>query len=89
MAKLRKTRAQKVATAEKRSQFMYSYVPAVENYEHTAAKKISHPLPHTGLAYVKHDLWKTIFISLFLITAQIILLLLLQHHVVKIPGATY
>jgi hypothetical protein len=87
MAKLRKTRAQKVATAEKRNQYTYSFTP------HVSHESVKHTPVHTShmvtTSYVKHDLLKTIFTSLFLITAQIVLLFLLQHHVVKIPGATY
>ncbi len=87
MAKLRKTRAQKTATAQKRSEFTYSFTPKtpIETRKNVVQK--SQTLSHTVL--IKADLQKTVITSFFLLAAQLLLLFLLQHHIITIPGATY
>jgi len=89
MAKLRKTRAQKEAATEKRQQFTYSFNPKISPAPVHNKPVIAHKLSAITTAHVKNDLQKTLFTSLFLIAMQIILLSLLQHHIVKIPGASY
>ncbi len=86
MVKQRETREEKIAATQKhQQQFQYSLTSLPEKLPVHAITKAATPVQ----GYVKKDLQKTFFISLFLITGEITLYILITQHVLKLPWNLY
>lgn len=91
MAKLRKTREQKIAAAQRYHQVAQHLTYSLNNVQSTQSitkDKTSKVLSHTYV-YTNKDLQKTCIISFTLIALELLLYLLLHQHILKMPWAIY
>lgn len=71
-----------IDTVSKPNHVQFSYSHAL----HTSSK--TKPLI-MNLSYVKHDLYKTVFVTFTIIAAQLLLLYLLKAHLIILPIVSY
>lgn len=98
MPKHKKTREQKKRADAKHALHVTSSAPTVPSgtplYSFSSGKfiekkEMASEQPHNTLAAVRHDLFKTLWISLAIIALQILFYILLRNHVLAINFVRY
>ncbi len=63
---------------------LYSY-----NAKIAVSKKVTTTASLNNLVLIRHDILKTVIVTIAIVVSQILLLSLLKSHVIKIPFVTY
>ena len=91
MPKLRKTREQKIAAAQRHQQIAQHLTYSLHTIQTTkpiTTEKSPKTLPNI-YTYTNKDLQKTFIISFTLIALELLLYLSLHQHILKMPWAIY